>query len=99
LPPGRRFRRGNVQRLGLYAEDSWRVTRNLTVNYGLRYDTTLGLFIASGHDQSFNPALVANGIITGIPHDYRKAFAPRLGVAYGLGSSGKTVLRGGVGLY
>jgi hypothetical protein len=89
----------NVQRLGLYAEDSWRVTRNLTVNYGLRYDTTFGLFIASGHDQSFNPALAGNGIITGIPHDYRKAFAPRLGVAYGLGSSGKTVLRGGIGLY
>ncbi len=89
----------NVQRLGLYAEDSWRVTRNLTVNYGLRYDTTFGLFIASGHDQNFNPALAGNGIITGIPHDYRKAFAPRLGIAYGVGSSGKTVLRGGVGLY
>ena len=89
----------NVQRLGFYAEDSWRVTRNLTVNYGLRYDTTFGLFIASGHDQSFNPALAGNGIVSGIPHDYRKAFAPRLGVAYGLGSSGKTVLRGGFGLY
>ncbi|MFI5094446.1 MAG: carboxypeptidase regulatory-like domain-containing protein [Candidatus Acidiferrum sp.] len=89
----------NLQRLGLYAEDSWRVSRNLTINYGLRYDTTFGLFIASGHDQSFNPALAGNRIITGIPHDYRKAFAPRLGVAYGLGSSGETVLRGGVGLY
>jgi hypothetical protein len=89
----------NVQRLGFYAEDSWRAARNLTVNYGLRYDTTLGLFIASGHDQSLNPALAGNGIITGVPHDYRKAFAPRLGVAYGLGSSGKTVLRGGAGLY
>jgi hypothetical protein len=89
----------NVQRLGFYAEDSWRVARNLTVNYGLRYDTTFGLFIASGHDQSLNPALAGNGIISGIPHDYRKAFAPRLGVAYGLGSSGKTVLRSGAGLY
>jgi hypothetical protein len=89
----------NVQRLGFYAEDSWRVARNLTVNYGLRYDTTFGLFVASGHDQSLNPALAGNGIIAGIPHDYRKAFAPRLGVAYGLGSSGKTVLRGGAGLY
>ena len=89
----------NVQRVGLYAEDSWRVTRSLTVNYGLRYYTTFGLFVASGHNQSFNPALAGNGIVTGIPHDYRKAFAPRLGMAYGLGSSGKTVLRGGVGLY
>ena len=88
-----------VQRLGLYAEGSWRVTPRLTVNYGLRYDTTFGLFIASGHDQSFNPALAGNGIISGIPHDYRKAFAPRLGVAYGLGSSGKTVIRAGTGLY
>jgi len=89
----------SIRRLGLYAEDSWRATRRLTINYGLRYDTTFGLFIASGQNQSVNPALAGNGIISGIPHDYRKAFAPRLGVAYGIGDSGTTVLRGGVGLY
>jgi carboxypeptidase family protein len=89
----------NVQRLGVYAEDSWRVRPRLTINYGLRYDTTFGLFIASGHDQSVNPALAGNGVVSGIPHDYRKAFAPRLGIAYGLGSSGNTVLRAGAGLY
>jgi hypothetical protein len=88
----------NVQRLGLYAEDSWRVAPKLTVNYGLRYDITVGLFLASGRDQSFNPAL-AKGLVTGIPHDYRKAFAPRLGMARTLGASEKTVLRAGVGLY
>jgi hypothetical protein len=89
----------NVQRLGLYAEDSWRVTPRMTVNYGLRYDTTFGLFIASGHDQSANLALAGNGIVLGVPHDYRKAFAPRLGLAYELGQSRNTVLRGGAGLY
>jgi Carboxypeptidase regulatory-like domain len=88
----------NVQRLGLYAEDSWRVTPGLTVNYGLRYDTTFGLFIASGHDQSLNPAL-STGLVDGIPHDYRKAFAPRLGIAQALGGSQSTVIRAGVGLY
>ena len=89
----------NVQRLGLYAQDSWHATEKLTINYGVRYDTTYGLFIASGHNQTVNPALPGNGIVSGIPQDYRKAFAPRLGVAYSLGDSGKTVLRGGAGLY
>jgi Carboxypeptidase regulatory-like domain len=89
----------NVQRLGLYVEDSWHLAPRLTVNYGLRYDTSFGLFIASGHDQNLNAALAGNGVISGIPHDYRKALAPRLGFAYGLGSSGNTVLHGGAGLY
>ena len=88
----------NVQRLGLYAEDSWRLTPRLTLNYGLRYDTTFGLFEASGRNQSFNPAL-STGLVNGIPHDYRKAFAPRIGLAQVLGSSGKTVLRAGFGLF
>jgi len=88
----------NVRRLGLYGEDSWRVTQSLTVNYGLRYDTTFGLFVASGHDQSVNPAL-STGLVDGIPHDYRKAFGPRLGIAQTLGSSQRTVIRAGVGLY
>jgi hypothetical protein len=94
----------NVQRFGLYAEDSWRVTHRLTLNYGLRYDTTFGLFDASDRSQSQNPFLLALSatqapFITTAPHDYRKAFAPRLGAAYALGSSGKTVLRGGFGMY
>ena len=56
-PPGDGSFSQNVQRLGLYAEDSWRVTPRLTVNYGLRYDTTFGLFDASGRTQAQNPYL------------------------------------------
>jgi hypothetical protein len=88
----------NVQRLGLYAEDSWHATPTLVVNYGLRYDTTFGLFIASGRNQSLNPAL-SSGLVNGIPHDYRYAIAPRLGIAKTLGPNQKTVIRAGVGTY
>jgi hypothetical protein len=94
----------NAQRLGFYAEDSWRVTRNLTLNYGLRYDTTFGLFESSGRSQSQNPFLLALNptqapFISTAPHDYRKAFAPRVGAAYALGNSSNTVIRAGFGMF
>lgn len=94
----------NVQRLGFYAQDSWRMTPHLMVNYGLRYDTTFGLFTASGQDQSQNPGLLTLQalqipLMSGIPHDYHAAFAPRLGLAYSPGNSGNTVIRAGIGMY
>jgi hypothetical protein len=94
----------NVQRLGFYGEDSWRLTPKLTVNYGLRYDTSFGLFIAEGRDQSANPAVLAlqgdrSPLAPGIPHDYRLAFAPRLGFAYAPGRSGRDVLRVAAGMF
>ena len=92
----------SVQRLALYAEDSWRVTRHLTVDYGLRWQTTYGLFTGSGRSQAENAALVtlqALQIPVSVPQDYRKQFGPRLGIAYAPGDSGKTVIRAGFGLF
>ena len=94
----------NIQRLGLYAEDSWRVSHQLTVNYGLRYQTTWGLFVGSRRSQAENAAYVTLQalqipIVPSVPNDYRKQIAPRLGIAYSLGNSGKTVIRAGFGLY
>ena len=92
----------NVQRLGVYAEDSWRISPRLTVNYGLRYQTTFGLFIASGRSQLANPSLpllAQVGLPVAAPHDSHKQFGPRLGLAYSPGTSGRTVLRAGFGLF
>ena len=97
----------NVQRLALYAQDSWQI-RKLTLNYGLHYSTTYGLFNSSGRTQTGNPGfltLQALGIdlVPSAPHDDRHQFGPRLGFAYApfgnQAGSRSTVLRGGFGLY
>lgn len=94
----------NVQRLAFYAEDSWRVSHRLTLNYGLRYQTTWGLMIGSGRSQADNPAYVTLQalqipVVPAVPNDYRKQIAPRLGIAYSPGESGKTVVRAGFGMF
>jgi hypothetical protein len=94
----------NVQRIGVYAQDSWRVTPRLTINYGLRYEATNGLFIASGRSQVDNAAfqtLKALGIslVSGAPHDDRLQVQPRVGIAYGLGKNENSVIRVGFGMY
>ena len=93
----------NVQRLAMYAEDSWHITAHLTVNYGLRYQTTFGLLEGSGRSQLDNPAYLTLKalnipLLNGAPHDYRKQIGPRLGVAYAPANNGRTVIRAGFGL-
>ena len=93
----------NVQRLAVYAQDSWHI-RNIAFNYGLHYSTTFGLFNSSGRSQITNPGyltLQALGIplVTGAPHDDHAQIAPRLGFTYAPRGSQSTILRGGFGLY
>ena len=103
-PPGDGTFSQNVQRLAFYAEDSWRVSHHLTVNYGLRYQTTFGLFEGSGRSQLENNAFITLQalqipIAPSVPHDYHKQIAPRLGFAYSPGGSENSVFRAGFGLF
>lgn len=94
----------NIQRLGVYAQDSWRVTRQLTLNYGVRWSATRGLFIASGQSQLQNPGYITLRaleipLIPSAPHDDRGQFAPRLGLAWSPAAHQSTVLRAGFGIF
>jgi Carboxypeptidase regulatory-like domain/TonB dependent receptor len=134
----------NVRSTGLYlfAQDSWKIKPNLTLNYGLRWELNTPIADISKHVQTFRPgaqtkiypcrldpnidaSLVAlygstdcsptgpagavfptgllvpgdAGVPNGLTQTYYKAFAPRIGIAWSPGTSGKTSIRTGWGLF
>jgi outer membrane receptor protein involved in Fe transport len=78
-----------VKDYGLFAQDSWRVTPALTLNYGIRYD-----YSALPQPKVTNPDYPATGHI----NEPGKNFAPRIGLAYSFNNS-RTVLRAGYGIF
>jgi hypothetical protein len=85
---------GNDIMVGWYVNDVWKVTRNLSLNLGLRYEY---LTIPYGWtQQSLNSIADVPGLITfGSPQAPKKDFMPRIGFAYSPGTSGETSIRGG----
>jgi hypothetical protein len=74
--------------INLYAQDTWKLTKRFTLNYGLRYEKT---FLPQ--PTVTDPNYPATGHIPG----YSKDFAPRLSMSYSLGE--RTVIRAGYGIY
>jgi hypothetical protein len=82
---------------GFFAQDTWRVTRKLTLNYGVRYDVEISPLFAPA--TAINAAAEkALGVNEGIPRDYNNV-APRFGFAWDPKGDGKTVVRGGYGMF
>ena len=97
------------QQWGFYAQDSWKVTRKLTLDLGLRYDYSTYYREQYGRSPNLAPYL-ANPAAGGHPgaviyqatcgcefaKNYPWGFGPRIGFAYQ--ALPKTVLRGGFGV-
>lgn len=88
-----------------YFDDSFRVTRRLTINAGLRYEYNSPAIDAANRSRVYD--VVSGTIVTpgtnGVPRGGYTAdknnFAPRVGFAWTIGNNEETVLRAGYGLY
>jgi hypothetical protein len=90
----------------LFAQDDWRVTKALTVNFGLRYEFSGVPQEAHNLLGNFDPnstyglvqVQTGAGRIPSLYNPDHKDFAPRFGFAWDTNGKGKTVIRGGGGL-
>ncbi len=80
----------DVSYYALYLQDEWRTSPNFTLTYGLRYDLQ-----DNPTPDVCNPAYPDTCRI----NDDTDNFAPRVGFAWDLNGDGKSVLRGGVGMF
>jgi hypothetical protein len=109
----------------LFAQDSWKIRPNLTLNYGLRWELNTPIADISKHVQTFRPGQTSTvypckdtgntdcssmtpvgllvpgdaGVPGGLTQTYYKAFAPRIGIAWSPGNSGRTSVRAGWGMF
>ena len=100
------------KQLGFFLQDSWKISRKLTLDYGLRYD--FGTYYQEEHGRAVDFSATTMNPVTNTPgafifegsgaghcdcqfaHNYPFAFGPRVGAAYSLND--KTVIRAGWGL-
>ncbi|HEY0729726.1 MAG TPA: TonB-dependent receptor, partial [Pyrinomonadaceae bacterium] len=85
----------------LFAQDSWRIRPNFTLNYGLRWEAQMF------PEPVVPPSQTAYGIFLNDPRfpsdgtlpDQKTQFQPRLGFAWDISKQGKSVLRANAGIF
>ncbi|WP_233581403.1 carboxypeptidase regulatory-like domain-containing protein [Acidipila sp. EB88] len=91
--------------VGAFVQDDWKVTQRLTLNLGYRYQIITFPTEMYNRESAINPAngtielAGVNGVPKSIINNNFNNHGPRFGFAYDALGTGKTVLRGGYGLY
>src|SRR5258708_11905468 len=89
---------------GAFFQDDWRVTKTLTINYGLRYEFNSVISESNHLLGNFDPnsptGLIQAGQhgVSGPYNPDHKNFATRFGCGWDVNGRGNTVVRGGAGL-
>jgi carboxypeptidase family protein len=84
-----------------FAQDDWRASKDLTINFGLRYEYSTVVQEENNRLGNFDPnrGMVQVGKqISNLYNPDHANFGPRLGFAWDVAGNGRTVLRGGAGL-
>jgi len=87
--------------IALFAQDDWRVTNHLTLNFGLRYELSTVIKDANNQLANFDPNVGLVQVGKGISGPYNLDpynFAPRVGFAWDVNGNNRTVIRGGAGI-
>ena len=94
-----------LKQYNFFAQDEWRVRRNITMTYGVRWEINMRPTETSESPYVPDRAIDGSaGPVTFVKADswYKRknldAFAPRIGITWSPGSDGKTVVRAGWGM-
>jgi len=86
----------DITEVGLFVQDEWHVMPNVTLNAGLRYDKQN---IAQPDVKNPDAELAAAGIDTSVVPEDGNNIGPRVGFAWTPRGDGRTVVRGGYGIF